>query len=266
MQDCSSSEVPMGKGDRLNKSQCCKNDLEKLSMTSKPCASLIGSIMYAQVCTRCDLAFAISVLSRYQTNPREQQWITAKKVFMYLQGTKSFMLTYRRVQDLELKRYVDSDFAGCVDDKQSTSGHIFFLASAVISWRSAKQKALATSTMEAKFIALFEATKKGIWLKNLISFMRTVDIISRPLTVYCNNKATVFFSINNKKSEATRLMDVKYLSVKEYIKKGEISVEHIDTKLMLANPLTRSLAMGVFKEHFSSMEVHDNLGSAKVWE
>ncbi|KAM1132608.1 hypothetical protein ACFX19_047681 [Malus domestica] len=211
MQNCSSGEVPMGKGDRLNKSQCPKNDLEKLSMTSKRYASLIGSIMYAQVCTRPNLAFAISVLKRYQSNPEEQHWIAAKKMLRYLQRTKSFMLTYKRVQDLELKGYVDSDFAGCVDDKKSTSGYIFFLTGAAVSWRSAKQKALATSTMEVEFIALFEATKKGMWLKNLISFMRIVNTISRPLTVYCDNKAALFFSRNNKKSEATRLMDVKYI-------------------------------------------------------
>ncbi|XP_068340489.1 secreted RxLR effector protein 161-like [Pyrus communis] len=177
MQDCSSGEMSMRKGDRLNKSQCPKNDLEKLSMTSKPYASLFGSIMYAQVCTRPDLAFAISVLSREQSNPGQQHWIAAKKVLRYLQRTKSFMLTYKRVQDLELKGYADSDFAICVDDRKSTSEYIFFIVDEAISWRSAKQNALATSTMEAEFIALFEATKKGIWLKNLISFMRTVDII-----------------------------------------------------------------------------------------
>lgn len=83
--------------------------------------------------------------------------------------------------------------------------------------------------MEAEFIALFEATKKGIWLRNLIIFVRIMDTIGRPLTIYCNNKAVVFFSKNNKKSDATHLMDVKYLSVKDHVKKYEVLVEHIDT-------------------------------------
>ncbi|KAM2043914.1 hypothetical protein ACFX1T_008295 [Malus domestica] len=148
------------------------------------------------------------------------------------------MLTYKIVQDLELKGHANSDFAGCVDDRKSTSGYIFFLTGATISWRSTKKRALATSNMEAEFIALFEATKTGLWLKNLISFMRIVDTISRPLTVY----------------------------LKEHVKKGEIFVEHIDTKLMLADPFTKPLVLGVFKEHVSSMGMHDNLGFAEVWE
>lgn len=120
--------------------------------------------------------------------------------------------------------------------------------------------------MEAEFIALFEATKKGLWLKNLITFMRIVDTIQRPLTVHCDNKAAVFFSRNNKKFEATRLMDVKYLSVKEHVKKGEIKIEHVDTRLMLADPLNKPLAMGIFKDHVSNMGVHDMFYSTEVWE
>lgn len=176
------------------------------------------------------------------------------------------MLTYKRVENLELVGYSDSDFAGCVDDRKTTSGYIFFLAGATVSWRSAKQKALATSTMEAKFIGLFEATKKGMRLKNLISFMRIVDTIWRPLTIYCDNKSAIFFSKNNKKSDATQLMDVKYLSIKKHVKKGEVHVEHIDKKLMLADPLTKPLVVGVFKDHVANMGVHDGFESTEMWE
>lgn len=102
-------------------------------MTTKPYASLVGSIMYAQVCTRPDLAFAISVLGRFQLNLGKQHWVAAKKVLRYLQRTKSFMLTYKRVQDLELVGYSDFDFTGCVDERRSTSGYLFFLAGAAVS-------------------------------------------------------------------------------------------------------------------------------------
>lgn len=95
-------------------------------MKTKPYASLVGSIMYAQVCTRSNLAFAISVLGRFQSNPGEQHWVATKKVLRYLQRTKSFMLTYKRVQDLELVGYSNSDFAGCVNDRRSTSRFFFF--------------------------------------------------------------------------------------------------------------------------------------------
>ena len=128
MQGCSKGEVPMGKGDRLNKDQCPKNNMERENMQNKLYASLVGSLMYIQVCTRPDIAFSISVLGRFQSNPREQHWVTAKKVMRYLQRTKTYKLVYKRVDKLELFGYMDSDFAGCQDDRKSTSGYIFFLA------------------------------------------------------------------------------------------------------------------------------------------
>ncbi|KAL0320291.1 UNVERIFIED_CONTAM: Retrovirus-related Pol polyprotein from transposon TNT 1-94 [Sesamum radiatum] len=87
-----------------------------------PYASAIGSLMYAQVYTRPDIAFAVGILGRYQSNPGLDHWRAAKKVMRYLQGTKDYMLMYRRTENLEVVGYLDSDFAGCVDSRKSTSG------------------------------------------------------------------------------------------------------------------------------------------------
>ena len=76
--------------------------------------------MYAQVCTRPDLAFAVGMLGRYQTNPGMEHWKAAKKVLRYLQGTKDYMLTYKRSNNLKVIGYSDSDFSGCVESKKST--------------------------------------------------------------------------------------------------------------------------------------------------
>ncbi|RVW85479.1 Copia protein [Vitis vinifera] len=129
----------------------------------------VGSLMYAQVCTRPDIAFAVGMLGRYQSNPGIDHWKAAKKVMRYLQGTKDYKLMYRRTSNLEVVGYSDSDFAGCVDSRKSTSGYIFILAGGAISWRSVKQTMTATSTMEAEFISCFEATSHGVWLKSFIS-------------------------------------------------------------------------------------------------
>ena len=120
--------------------------------------------MYAQVCTRPDLAFIVGMLGRYMSNPGVDHWKAAKRVMRYLQRTKEYMLTYQRSDILEIIGYSDSDFAGCLDSKRSTSGYIFLLAGGAISWKSAKQTLVATSTMEAKFIACYEASNQGIWL------------------------------------------------------------------------------------------------------
>ena len=89
--------------------------------------------------------------------------------------------------------YSDSDFAGCVDTRKSTLGFVFLLAGGAISWKSAKQSVVAASTMEAEFVACFEATIQANWLRNFISGLGIVDSIARPLKMYCDNSAAVFF-------------------------------------------------------------------------
>ena len=89
--------------------------------------------MYAQVYSHLDLAFATVMFGRYQKNPGLDHWKAVKKVLRYLQGTKNYMLTYGKSDNLVVVGYSDVDFAGCADDKKSTSGYIFTLAGGAIS-------------------------------------------------------------------------------------------------------------------------------------
>ena len=86
-------------------------------MKNIPYTSVVGSLRYAQVCTRPNIAFTVGVLGRYQSNPSIDHWRAAKKVMRYFQGTKDYMLMYRRTYSLEVIGYSDADFAGCVDLK-----------------------------------------------------------------------------------------------------------------------------------------------------
>ncbi|RVW30282.1 Retrovirus-related Pol polyprotein from transposon TNT 1-94 [Vitis vinifera] len=253
MKNCSPSVSPIVKGDRFNLDQCPKNDLEREQMKNIPYASAVGSLMYAQVCTRPDIAFAVGMLGRYQSNLGIDHWKAAKKVMRYLQGTKDYKLMYRRTSNLEVVGYSDSDFAGCVDSRKSTSGYIFILASGAISWRSVKQTMTATSTMEAEFISCFEATSHGVWLKSFISGLRVMDSISRPLSIYCDNSAAVFMAKNNKSGSRSKHIDIKYLAIRERVKEKKVVIEHISTELMIADPLTKGMPPLKFKDHVMNM-------------
>ncbi|RVW76034.1 Retrovirus-related Pol polyprotein from transposon TNT 1-94 [Vitis vinifera] len=145
----------------------------------------LGSLMYAQVCTRPDIAYIVGMLGRYLSNPGMDHWKKAKRVMRYLQRTKDYMLTYRRSSHLEIVGYSDSDFAGCLDSRRSTSGYIFMLAGGAVSWKSVKQTLVASSTMEAEFIACYEASNHGIWLQNFVTQLRIVDGIEKPLRINC---------------------------------------------------------------------------------
>ena len=91
--------------------------------------------MYAQFCTRPDIAFVVGMLGRYQSNLGLDHWKAVKKMLRYLQCTKDYMLTYPRIDSLEVVGYLDADYAGCKDTRKSTSGYIFMLANGPISWK-----------------------------------------------------------------------------------------------------------------------------------
>ncbi|XP_072076580.1 secreted RxLR effector protein 161-like [Arachis hypogaea] len=116
-------------------------------MEGIPYSSVVGSLMYVQTCTRPDIRFAVGMLERYQSNPGMDHWKVAKKVLRYLQGTKDYMLMYKRSSQLEVIGYSDSDFGRCADTRKSTFGYLFLFGK---------------STMEAEFVACFEVTNQAL--------------------------------------------------------------------------------------------------------
>jgi hypothetical protein len=95
-----------------------------------------------------------------------------KKALRYMQGTKDLILTYRRSDSLKIEGYSDSDFAGDVNDKNSTTGYIFTLAKGAISWKNSKQTITASSTMYAEFVACYKATGQVKWLKKFVTGLK----------------------------------------------------------------------------------------------
>ncbi|RVW98911.1 Retrovirus-related Pol polyprotein from transposon TNT 1-94 [Vitis vinifera] len=143
MSNCAPGDTPVAKGDKFSLHQCPKNEIEKNDMERFPYASAIGSLMYAQVCTRPDITYIVGMLGRYLSNLGMDHWKKAKRVMRYLQRTKDYMLTYHRSNHLEIVGYSDSDFAGCLDSRRSTSGYIFMLAGGAVLWKSVKQTLIA---------------------------------------------------------------------------------------------------------------------------
>ncbi|XP_031108641.1 secreted RxLR effector protein 161-like [Ipomoea triloba] len=104
-----------------------------------PYASVVGYLGYVQVCTMPDIAFAVGMLGRYQSDLGLDHWRAAKKVL-------------RKMNTLDIVGYSDADFAGCVDSQKSTLRNIFIMAGRAISWRSVKQTLVTISTMEVEFV------------------------------------------------------------------------------------------------------------------
>src|ERR1043165_4845071 len=105
-------------------------------MSKNPYASAIGSIMYAMVCTRPDVSFALSACSTYQSDPGLVHWAAVKNILKYLRRTKELFLVYGGDEELLAKGYTDASFMTDHDDFKSQSGYVVTLNGGAVSWKS----------------------------------------------------------------------------------------------------------------------------------
>ncbi|KAL0292525.1 UNVERIFIED_CONTAM: Retrovirus-related Pol polyprotein from transposon TNT 1-94 [Sesamum calycinum] len=118
-------------------------------------------------CTKPDVAYALSVTSRYQAYAREAHWNAVKTILKYLRRTKDMFLIYDS-GELILEGYSDANFQSDDNDAKSQSGFVFKLNGGVVTWKSSKQATAVDSTTEAEYIATLEIAKEAVWMKNYI--------------------------------------------------------------------------------------------------
>jgi hypothetical protein len=141
-------------------------------MSHVPYASVVGSLMYAIICTRPDIAHALGVLSKYMSKPGKENWTTIKRVFRYLHGTTDHAIYYqgkaRPGRVLDVHGFVDADWAGDLDQTRSTSGYVFSLFGGAINWMSKKQAVVALSTTEVEYMAATHASKEVVCCRDCV--------------------------------------------------------------------------------------------------
>ncbi|KAL0413520.1 UNVERIFIED_CONTAM: Retrovirus-related Pol polyprotein from transposon TNT 1-94 [Sesamum radiatum] len=161
MHNANPVDTPVDKSCVLSKELCPKTEEEKKHMIKILYASAVGSLMYAMMCIRPDLCYAVGIVSRYQSNPRSDHWIAVKRILRYLKGTSDLALCYHR-GSLRLVGYSDADGPMNRDERKSTSGYAFLLGGAAITWCSKKQPCISLSTMEAEYVACTSAVQEAI--------------------------------------------------------------------------------------------------------
>jgi hypothetical protein len=113
--------------------------------------------------------------------------------------------------------------------------------------------------MYAEFVACYEATGQVNWLKKLMLGLKVVNDIHKPLKLYYDNEPAVCYAHNNKLSGAAKYIDIKFYVVKDKVRDHSISLEHISTKKMLTDLLTKGLPPNVFREHLADMDLRESL-------
>ncbi|RVX22336.1 Retrovirus-related Pol polyprotein from transposon TNT 1-94 [Vitis vinifera] len=156
-----------------------KNKGESVSQVEY--SRVIGSLMYLMSCTRPDIAYAVSKLSRYTSNPGAKHWQGIIRVLKYLRFTRDYGLHYTRYPAV-LEGYSDANWISNVKDSKSHSGYVFTLGGAAVSWKSSKQMVIARSTMESEFIALDKCGEEAEWLRH---FLEDIPRWSKPVPPIC---------------------------------------------------------------------------------
>ncbi|KAJ9565912.1 LOW QUALITY PROTEIN: hypothetical protein OSB04_001878 [Centaurea solstitialis] len=246
--------IPMQHGIVLSKTQCPVSSQDQDKMKSVPYASAIGSIMYAMLCTMPDVAYSVSVTSRYQQNPGEPHWVAVKNILKYLRRTKEMFLVFGGAEDeISVTGYSDASFQTDRDDFRSQSGYVFTLNGGAISWKSSKQDTIADSTTEAEYIAASDAAKEAVWLRNFLSDLRVVASISRPIDIFCDNSGAVAQAKEPREHHKSRHVLRKYHLIREIIGRGDVRICKIPTEDNVADPLTKPLARVKHEAHANSI-------------
>jgi hypothetical protein len=146
----------------------CPKTQEKIEYMSRvPYSSAVGSLMYAMVCTRPDIAHAVEVVRRHMKNLGKEHWEEVKWILKYLRGTTTHALCFGGSNTF-LQGYVDSDTTSDKHSKRSTTGYVFTIGGTTVSWILKLQKVVALSTTEAEYVATIEASKEMIWLQRFM--------------------------------------------------------------------------------------------------
>ncbi|CAM8953087.1 unnamed protein product [Rhodiola kirilowii] len=245
------SPIPLGGHIQISKDDCPKNESDKQKMANIPYDVAVGSIMYAMLCTRPDLAFGISVLSRYMSNPGLKHWDAMKYMLKYLFGTKTVGLVYCKHADLCINGFVDSDYASNRDNRKSTTAFFFTWAGNCISWKSQLQPIVTLSSTEAEYVAATEAAKEAIWLQGL---MKELENKSYVPIIYMDSQSALCICKDPAYHERTKHIDVRLHFIRERIESGFFIVKKISGDTNYADFGTKVIPANKF--HFCRTGLH----------
>ncbi|KAM1376156.1 hypothetical protein ACFX2F_037926 [Malus domestica] len=212
--------LPVRHGIHLSKSMEPKTPEEIRQMNVIPYASAIGSLMYAMICTRPDIAYAVSITSRYQSNPGPEHWAAVKTV--------------------------------C---KSSNSGYVFTLNGGAVSWKSKKQSVIADSTTEAEYVAAAEAGKEAFWMKKFITELGVVPTITSLVTLYCDNSGAIAQAKEPRAYQKNKHFDRRFNIIRRYAVEGKVNILKVASADNVADPLTKPMSLIQLDRHMEKMGI-----------
>ena len=215
-----------------------KNKGESVSQVEY--SRVIGSLMYLMSCTRPDIAYAVSKLSRYTSNPGAEHWQGIIRLVKYLRFTRNYGLHYTRYPSV-LEGYSDANWISDIKDSKSTSGYVFTLGGTAVSWKSSKQTVIARSTMESEFIALDKCGEEAEWLRH---FLEDIPRWPKPvpaICIHCDSQSAIGRAQSNMYNGKSRHIRRRHNTIRQLLSTGVISVDFVNSKDNITDLLTKGL-------------------------
>lgn len=203
---------------------------------------LIGRLLYLSVNTRPDISASVSILAQKVSHPSIEDWNQLKRVVKYLKSTHQLKLKVSNLQsgDLSLIGYADATWADDRIDRKSNSGRIIYFNGGTISWSCNKQNMVASSSCEAEFISISEASKEVKWLRQLLEELH--ETICSPTTIFEDNQGCIDLVRDHKFSYKTKHIDTRYKMIRDLVRKKIIECQYCPTEEMIADLLTEPLS------------------------
>ena len=206
-----------------------------------PYRNMVGSLMYAMTGTRFDIAFAISVVSKFLSNPKREHCNLVRHIFKYLRGNPEQSISYKSSPEraIKLECYADAAYANHFEYR-STLGHCITINGVIVDWSSKCQKGTpAQSSTEAEYMSATSAANSVVWFKELLG---ELGFPQGTVTIYEDNEACIKLSKNPQDHSRTKHIQVRYHVIRQYVKDKVVKLEYISTKHQLADALTKSLS------------------------
>ena len=248
LSDAHPTHTPLPSGAEVH---LVKYDREATAHKIKYYQQIIGSLLYVQIGTRPDISFAVARLTQYASNLSAQHLHLAKYVLSYLKGTADLWLCYDGASRNRLVGYLDSSYGDQANDYHSTSGYVYLLADGAILWTSRKQKTVAQSTTEAKYMALADAANQATWYQSFLSELGYE--VSVPIPLHGDNQGAVDLAQNPVTGRHSKHIPIKHHAIREYVENGSIDLVRTPTAKMLADGLTKPHARARLTDFVSGL-------------
>lgn len=234
---------------------------------------IVGSVLYASIGTRPDIAHAVHEISKFCNNPSSLHHKAALRVLKYLSGTvDTHILTYKAsghtlskfvvdgqvvfAPKLHVSVYCDSDWAGDQNDRKSTSGYLVRINDNTVSWSARKQNTTSLSSAEAEYMAIASAAQEAIWTRQFLTELFHLSLDTHNIytcTILTDNTSAAQIAKHDVSHDRTKHIDIRYHFIRDYLQDGWFDLQWISTDYQLADIFTKVLPVNRFESLVDSI-------------